>query len=557
MVLATRLVRHLRRRRLFLPSPPPFHRSNPLQHLPPFSSSDYFTHSPSSSNHNIQSFYSKIPSRSFSWHAWTGGTSVSGGSASGGAAGDDALIGNFKEGLELRPVDGSETGVGFSSLGTDGSRMMEEAVEESVWYYPVHAVITLLDGYHDLTGLPWWLIISTSTLALRVSLLPVLILQLKKAVEIAKLFPKLPPPLPPPLSGRSFRDQFLLFQKKRQELGCPSFLWNFAFLTVQVPSFLLWMTAIRRMCLDNHSGLDSGGTLWFQNLTDFPHGILGPVFPILIAGLHYINVQISFQTFKFENYPGILGLLAKYYKLYLDILAIPLLLIGFHIPQGSLVYWVTNSSFTLVQQLSLGNSYIRMKLGLPELEVHMTDKISRENVLHKKSDLLERAVSADTLSPEKLLDLALENLAAGQQDKALPLLGMAIEKNPELVRAWIAMGQILCSKGLFLEAAEHFECAISKIQVEEDVLLVLAYFGAGVSHIWQGNKSTGIDHLKRLAELREPDGPMDKACYYRGLVMLGSTLFQEGEKSEAAKYLRIAAAYDPAVNRYVKECEEG
>ena len=36
-----------------------------------------------------------------------------------------------------------------------------------------------------------------------------------------------------------------------------------------------------------------------------------------------------------------------------------------------------------------------------------------------------------------------------------------------------------------------------------------------------------------------------------------SALFGDGEKLEAAKYLRIAAAYDPGVNAYLKECEEG
>ena len=41
------------------------------------------------------------------------------------------------------------------------------------------------------------------------------------------------------------------------------------------------------------------------------------------------------------------------------------------------------------------------------------------------------------------------------------------------------------------------------------------------------------------------------------LILSCSTLFQEGEKSEAAKYLRIAAAYDPGANRYLKECEDG
>lgn len=40
-------------------------------------------------------------------------------------------------------------------------------------------------------------------------------------------------------------------------------------------------------------------------------------------------------------------------------------------------------------------------------------------------------------------------------------------------------------------------------------------------HFHQGNKSEGIEHLKRIAELTEPENPMEKACYYRGLVMLG------------------------------------
>lgn len=35
-----------------------------------------------------------------------------------------------------------------------------------------------------------------------------------------------------------------------------------------------------------------GGALWFQNLTEFPHGVSGPIFPLLIAGLHYINIQV-------------------------------------------------------------------------------------------------------------------------------------------------------------------------------------------------------------------------------------------------------------------------
>lgn len=36
-----------------------------------------------------------------------------------------------------------------------------------------------------------------------------------------------------------------------------------------------------------------------------------------------------------------------------------------------------------------------------------------------------------------------------------------------------------------------------------------------------------------------------------------STLFNEGQRSEAAMYLRKAVVFDPRVTKYLKECEEG
>uniref|UniRef100_A0A453QV50 Uncharacterized protein n=1 Tax=Aegilops tauschii subsp. strangulata TaxID=200361 RepID=A0A453QV50_AEGTS len=198
--------------------------------------------------------------------------------------------------------------------------------------FAMDSLVGVLDGFHNLTGLPWWITISASTVAMRLIILPALIVQFHKTAKIGQLFRKLPPPLPPPLSGRSYRDQYSLFQKKRRELGCPSFLWNFAYFSVQFPCFILWMASIRSMCLSNHPGLDN----------------------------------ISFQKSQAKHYPGVLGLLAKYYKIYLDILAIPLFLIAYVVPQGSLVYWTTNGLFHVAQQLSLRNDIVRKMLGLPD-----------------------------------------------------------------------------------------------------------------------------------------------------------------------------------------------
>lgn len=43
-----------------------------------------------------------------------------------------------------------------------------------------------------------------------------------------------------------------------------------------------------------------GGALWFQNLSDLPAGSFGPVFPILVAGFHYINIQVFANTWNFK-----------------------------------------------------------------------------------------------------------------------------------------------------------------------------------------------------------------------------------------------------------------
>lgn len=43
-----------------------------------------------------------------------------------------------------------------------------------------------------------------------------------------------------------------------------------------------------------------------------------------------------------------------------------------------------------------------------------------------------------------------------------------------------------------------------------------------ITHFFlQGRKAEGIEHLKRLSNLKEPDTPSDKACYYQGVVLLG------------------------------------
>ncbi|XP_028102441.1 ALBINO3-like protein 2, chloroplastic isoform X1 [Camellia sinensis] len=469
-------------------------------------------------------------------------------------------------GVDDDGLDVAEALVSASASAGDSS------VAESI--LPVRAVVSLLDYCHDFTGLPWWVIIASSTLVLRITLLPMLILQLKKLKKIAELFPKLPPPLPPPLSGRSYIDQLSLFRKEKRSVGCPSYLWFLAYFSVQVPCFFLWMTSIRRMSLDHHPGFDCGGILWFENLTEFPHGVLGAIFPLLIATLHFANVQVSFRTSSVGKVTGLFGLLAQYYKLYLEILTLPLMLIGFCVPQGSLVYWLTNSSLTLIQQLSLNHPGVREKLGLPDkaAPVPTANCEEMDTPGEMQPDLLrkERKIRVHNLSAQELLALSVQLLAKGHKDRAIPLLRLALEKDPNYVQGLVVMGQTLLQSGQLAEATEYLERAISKLflighptEVEEVDLLILASQWAGIAYIRQERCAEGIKHLERVANLKEPEDSKSKAHYYdafillaRGSIGLFSALYKEGRKAEAAKYLRIAVVYDSAYNVYLEQCEK-
>ncbi|TKW19984.1 hypothetical protein SEVIR_4G055900v4 [Setaria viridis] len=526
-----------------------------------------------------------LHSRSFSWYSRSR-PDPGPGTAAADTPGEEAYTEKESVYLDnLHIVDGEEGVASAAGAAADAVGGAAGATADGVGGVSELAVSTmsdLMDGFHSLTGLPWWITISLSTVAMRLLILPALMVQLQKTAKIGQIIQKVSTSLPPPQPGSNLREQYTLFWRKRKELGCPSFLWNFAYFSVQFPCFILWMMSIRSMCLNNHPGFDNGGILWFHDLTEFPHGTLGPIFPILVAGLHYLNVQISFQGSQIKHHPGIFGLLAKYYRIYLDILTIPLFLIAYVVPQGSLVYWTTNGLFSVAQQLSLRNGAVRKLLGLPDIRAQVGYRAEKsplegpkmmQRSLLEDADLQTKLAPSDngsasesatpmegniseSSSPEELLEQALQYLGTGRRDQAIPLIRTAVERNPDLSTALIGMGQTLFSNRLFPEASECFKHAIEKIQ-EDDPLLVLALFGAGLSHERQGDNEMAIKLLQRIAELKEPEKPINKTCYFQGMVILGSILSREGRNSEAAKYLQMAIAYDPSVERLLKECEEG
>ncbi|KAL8218171.1 hypothetical protein R6Q57_021544 [Mikania cordata] len=468
---------------------------------------------------------------------------------------------SFSTDGEKATDDPEPSGAGFFDYDYGDSGSAIGGGEEAI--LPVRCLVWFLDTLHDLTGMPWWVVIIISTLALRVAIFPVLLVQLRKLKRNAELASKLPPPLPPPFSGKSWIEHYKHFRDKRKEIGCPSFLWILAYPSVQIPCFILGTASVRQMALDHHPGFECGGTLWFQNLIELPHGVTGYIFPLLLASLHFVNVRVSFGKSSLMKLPNPIGVLAKYYQYYLQCLTIPILFAGFYLPQGSLIYWTANSSITLVQQLVMKHPHVREKLGLPDKLAPVDSRKSHE------IDGLESTFTAplvkksvQELSVLELFNLSIKHLSKGGQDRAVPLLRLALKKEPEYVRALIVMGQILLKNEKLDEATEYLERAIAKLllvghptEVEEIDHLILASLWSGVALAKQGKVSEGIAHLERIANMKEPEDAKTKTHYYDGLFMLSSALASVGRNAESAKYLRILTTYNPAYSEYLKDVE--
>lgn len=433
-------------------------------------------------------------------------------------------------------------------------------------FLPVRALISLLDTYHDLTGFPWWVIISSSTVAMRLALFPVIILQIKKLKRIGELLPKIPPPFQLPLSERSFSDQISSFWKEKKAAGCPSFFWFISSFAIQVPCFFLWVMSIRKMSLDYHPGFDCGGISWFLNLTENPHGVFGPIIPLFIGALHFTSVQVSSQQTTLQHSPGLLGLLVKWYSIYLQLLTLPIMFVAFNVPQGSLVYWLTNSSLSLIQQLCLSHPHVIQYLGLPKKNVPAVASNNGKRGYSGAADILiltkQGEIPAQSLSPEELVSFSIKILTDGHKDTAIKLLRLALEKDPGSIRALVIIGQTLLHKKQFSAATECLENAISKLLVagqptgvEEVNLLILSSQWAGIAQLQQEKMEEGLRHLERIAQLKEPEDSKNKAHYYDGLFLLSSILLNTGQKAEALKHLQKVAVYDPRYNVYVEGLE--
>ncbi|KAG4992635.1 hypothetical protein JHK87_026092 [Glycine soja] len=238
--------------------------------------------------------------------------------------------------------------------------------------------------------------------------------------------------------------------------------------------------------------------------------------------------------------------------------------------QGSQLYWVTNSSLTLIQQITLRHPAVLAKLGLldnspkgaseeigasktapsPGLQDNIPTAAIKETVSPEKNPLDSpekwHRIPIEEMSPKELITLAVPFLDSDDKESAIPLLKLALDKDPEYVRALVLMGRVLLLKHVNDEAHEYFERAISKLSLAEEVDLP-----RGLELPANGRGNTLFSEKTFVSQ-----GKSQKIQLAKAIILMGYTLFDSGQKAEAAKYLRLVVAYKPGYKKFLELCEK-
>lgn len=237
---------------------------------------------------------------------------------------------------------------------------------------------------HDVSGMPWWATIISSTLLLRgLMTMPLAVYQayilakveniglelkelideLKKETTIAKKIYNLNDKQTVMLYKRSLKKQWnnLIVRDNCHPLKSTLVIW------LQLPVWICTSFALRNLvqmqpvadtaALITFTELTVGGFGWIPNLTVPDHSLILPIL-FGITNLAVIEIQ---KMSKLREPSKLYNIMTNVFRT-ISIVMIP---VAANVPSCMCLYWTVSSSFGLVQNLALLSPQLRRKLGIP------------------------------------------------------------------------------------------------------------------------------------------------------------------------------------------------
>ncbi|XP_061566255.1 mitochondrial inner membrane protein OXA1L isoform X2 [Cololabis saira] len=230
---------------------------------------------------------------------------------------------------------------------------------------PVGFIQNLLEYMHIDMGLPWWGAIVIGTIVARMAVFPVIVKGQREAAKLNNVLPEITKLTnrmnEAKQSGNKYEfaktySDLNLFQKKHDVNPLRGFLVPL----VQAPVFVSFFIALRKMAYLPVPSMQTGGLLWFTDLTAAdPFYIL----PFAVTGTMFFILELGAES-------GIDNPNLRAMKTVFRIMPLVILPLTINFPTAVFTYWLTSNCFSLCQVALLRHPYIRDKLNIPERIKH-------------------------------------------------------------------------------------------------------------------------------------------------------------------------------------------
>ncbi|KAM4714860.1 mitochondrial inner membrane protein OXA1L [Anableps anableps] len=232
-------------------------------------------------------------------------------------------------------------------------------------YTPVGLIQNLLEFFHMDLGLPWWGAIVVGTVLARLAVFPVIVKGQREAAKLNNVLPEMTKLTnrmnEAKQSGNKYEfakaySDLNLFQKKHDVNPLRGFLVPL----VQAPVFISFFIALRKMAYLPVPSLQTGGILWFTDLSAAdPFYIL----PLAVTGTMFFILELGAES-------GIDNPNLRAMKTVFRIMPLIILPLTINFPTAVFTYWLTSNCFSLGQVALLRHPAVRQRFNIPERIKH-------------------------------------------------------------------------------------------------------------------------------------------------------------------------------------------
>ncbi|XP_063756781.1 mitochondrial inner membrane protein OXA1L-like [Eleginops maclovinus] len=230
---------------------------------------------------------------------------------------------------------------------------------------PVGLVQNLLEYIHIDLDIPWWGAIIVGTLFARLAVFPVIVMGQREAAKlhnVMAVFGRLNNRMSEAQNSGNKLEftkayfELTLFQNKHNVNPLRGFLVPL----VQAPVFISFFIALRKMAELPVPSMQTGGLLWFPDLTAAdPFYIL----PVVVTGTMFFILEFGAES-------GVENPQLRHLKTVFRIMPFVVLPFTISFPTAVFTYWLTSNCFSLGQVALLRHPLVRERLKIPAMIPH-------------------------------------------------------------------------------------------------------------------------------------------------------------------------------------------